>query len=104
MKTIITSKGNRTTSLFDSRFGRAVWFCLYDEETGETNFVENKNNNSLHGAGRQAVEQVMELGAEKVISGDFGPRAKELLDQFRIQMVVLQGESKTIAEIIRMIK
>ena len=104
MKTIITSRGDKTTSLFDPRFGRAEWFCLYDEETGDTEFVENRNRETVHGAGRRAVEQIVELGAGKVISGDFGPRAKELLDQFKIQMVILQGEGMTIADIIKKIK
>jgi len=104
MKTIITSQGKETHSLFDTRFGRAEWFCLYDENTGETRFVENKNRDSNHGAGTRAAEQIVELKAEKVISGDFGPRAKELLDQFNIQMVILQGEGKSISEIIQMIK
>ena len=104
MKTIVTSNGNETGALFDTRFGRAEWFCLYDEETGETVFFENENRDTVHGAGRKAVEKVVELGAGKVISGDFGPRAKELLDQFNIQMIILQGEGKTVAEIINMIK
>jgi predicted Fe-Mo cluster-binding NifX family protein len=104
MKTVITSRGNSTASLFDTRFGRAEWFCLYDEETGDTSFVENENRETIHGAGTRAVEQIVELGAKKVISGDFGPRAKELLDQFKIQMVVFNGEGQTIAEIIKKIK
>ncbi|MFO7932501.1 MAG: NifB/NifX family molybdenum-iron cluster-binding protein [Bacteroidales bacterium] len=104
MKTVITSKGDNTSSLFDTRFGRAEWFCLYDEETGDTSFVENESRETMHGAGTRAVEQIVELGAKKVISGDFGPRAKELLDQFKIQMVVLQGKGQTIGEIINKIK
>jgi len=36
MKTIITSTGNELSSQFDKRFGRAGWFCLYDEDTEET--------------------------------------------------------------------
>jgi len=104
IKTVITSKGNKTSSLFDPRFGRAEWFCIYDEDKEETSFVENESQNTVHGAGRKAVEQIVELGAGRVISGDFGPRSKELLDQFKIQMVVFQGEGMTIAEIIKKIK
>ena len=43
MKTVITSSGNTIQSNFDRRFGRAAWFCLYDEETGQTEFIENEN-------------------------------------------------------------
>lgn len=104
MKTIISSTGNNLDSAFDLRFGRAAWFCLLDEETGETSFYENENNEASHGAGTKAVEKVLELGAGKVISGDFGPKAKELLEKFKIQMVLLTDDSKSIADIADIIK
>lgn len=99
MKTLISSTGNKLDSGFDLRFGRAGWFCLLDEETGETSFYENENKDASHGAGTKAVEKVVELGATRVISGDFGPKAKELLEKFNIQMVLLSDDSKSIADI-----
>jgi predicted Fe-Mo cluster-binding NifX family protein len=104
MKTIITSTGDNLDSGFDLRFGRAAWFCLLDETTRETKFYENKNNEASHGAGTLAVETVMELGANRVISGDFGPRAKDLLEKFKVQMVLLSDDSKSIADIVDSIK
>ncbi len=41
------------------------------------------------GAGGKVVETAIELGVTKVISGDFGPKAKDLLEKFNIQMVIL---------------
>ena len=99
MKTLISSAGNNLDSGFDLRFGRAGWFCLLDEETGETRFYENENKEASHGAGTKAVEKVVELGATRVISGDFGPKAKELLEKFNIQMIILSDDSKSIADI-----
>ncbi len=104
MKTLISSTGNNLDSGFDLRFGRAGWFCLLDEETGETSFYENENKEASHGAGTKAVERVVELGATRVISGDFGPKAKELLEKFNIQMVLLSDDSKSIADIADSIK
>ena len=104
MKTIISSTGNNLDAGFDLRFGRAGWFCLLDEETGKTSFYENENKEASHGAGTKAVEKVIELGAARVISGDFGPKAKELLEKFTIQMVLLSDDSKSIADIIDSIK
>ncbi|MCD4709315.1 MAG: hypothetical protein K8R52_00580 [Bacteroidales bacterium] len=104
MKTIISSTGNKPNSGFDLRFGRAGWFCLLDEETGETSFYENESKEASHGAGTKAVEKVVELGATRVISGDFGPKAKELLEKFNIQMVLISDDSKSIADIIDSIK
>ena len=104
MKTIISSTGNKTDSQFDLRFGRAGWFCLLDEETGKTRFLKNDHLDAAHGAGTKASETVIEEGATKAISGDFGPKAKEVLDKFNIQMVIIPDDSLTIAEIIQKIK
>ncbi|MBN2598208.1 dinitrogenase iron-molybdenum cofactor biosynthesis protein [Labilibaculum sp. A4] len=104
MKTIITSTGNQLNSIFDLRFGRAGWFCLYDDQSGEISFIENENINSQSGAGTKTVEKVVELGAQKVISGDFGPKAKELLEKFNIQMVLLQDDNSTVQHIIDKLK
>lgn len=103
-KTIISATGNNLDTGFDLRFGRAGWFCLLDEETGETSFHKNESSEAPQGAGTKAVETVIELGASKVISGDFGPKAKELLEKFKIQMVVLSDDSKSIADIVDGIK
>ncbi len=104
MKTIISSTGSKTNAQFDLRFGRAKWFCLLDEETGKTRFLKNAHQDASHGAGTKASETVIEEGVTKVISGDFGPKAKELLDKFNIQMVIIPDDSLTVADIIKKIK
>lgn len=101
---MISSEGNSRKSTFDLRFGRAGWFCLLDEETGNTSFFENEFKNESHGAGGKVVEKVIELGVTKVISGDFGPKAKELLEKFNIQMVILPDGNKSIEQIITQLK
>jgi predicted Fe-Mo cluster-binding NifX family protein len=99
-KTIITSSGNSLKSLFDKRFGRAAWFCVYDETSGESVFYENNNVHVGHGAGIKTAEKTIDLGVGKVISGDFGPKAKELLEKFDVQMVIVQDDALTIQDII----
>lgn len=100
MKTVITSAGDQLTAAFDKRFGRASWFCLFDDETKETKFFVNEHENANNGAGTKAAETMVNLGAKKVISGDFGPKAKELLEQFNIQMVILSDNGLSIASVI----
>ena len=104
MKTIITSSENKITAAFDKRFGRAAWFCLYDEQSGEIEFIENVNLNASNGAGTKAAEKAVELSVKKIISGDFGPKAKDLLDKFEIQMVILQDDNLTVENIIKKLK
>ncbi|RIJ48009.1 dinitrogenase iron-molybdenum cofactor biosynthesis protein [Maribellus luteus] len=100
MKTIITSTGNNLQSVFDPRFGRAGWFCVYDPETKTTNFIENSFKNVNGGAGTKTSEMAAELGAHQVISGDFGPKARTMLEKFKIQMVILEDKELSIQEII----
>ncbi|WP_372645523.1 NifB/NifX family molybdenum-iron cluster-binding protein [Ancylomarina sp.] len=101
-KTVITSLGNELTSQFDKRFGRAEWFCVFDSETKGSSFIKNDFADSNHGAGTKAAELMVELKADKIISGDFGPKAKELLEKLNIQMVVIQ-DSTSIQNIVERI-
>jgi predicted Fe-Mo cluster-binding NifX family protein len=104
MATAITSTEDSLNAQFDLRFGRAAWFCVLDEATGKHSFVANEAVNAPGGAGTKAAEKMVELGVTKVISGDFGPKAKDLLDKFNIQMVVLENKHSSIKEIILKLK
>ena len=65
----------------DSRFGRAKKFMIYDIEKGEYSFIDNKQNlNSPQGAGIQSAQNVVEAGAEAVITGHCGPKAFHVLE------------------------
>ncbi len=101
MKTVITSSGKTTDSDFDKRFGRADFFCVFDNETNETSFIENIHKDSSNAAGTKAAEVMVELGVSKVISGDFGPKAKTMLEKFDIQMVIIQGDGVKINDLIK---
>lgn len=104
MKTLITSTGNNLDSKFDQRFGRTSWFCIYDQENGETSFIENENKNLNGGAGIKTVEKIAEMGVNRIISGDFGPKAKEMLEKLKIQMIKIEGENKSVMEILNSVK
>lgn len=104
MKTVITSKGNNQKEPFDPRFGRAAWFCLIDNESGRSSFLKNDQAEATGGAGVKVAEKMVELGVDKVISGDFGPKAKELLEKFNIQMVIISDDHQSIKEIISRLK
>lgn len=101
---LITSEGNSLFSKFDLRFGRASWFCIYDNENKMTKFIENENVNIKGGAGTKTAEKVAELGIKQVISGDFGPKAKSLLERFKIQMIIMDETNKSVQDIINKIK
>jgi len=104
MKTVISASENNVASAFDKRFGRAAWFCVVDEESGDVDFVENTSKDANNGAGTKTAEKMAVLGVTKVISGHFGPKAKDMLDELNVQMVVIQEEGLSVQSIIDRLK
>ena len=103
MKIIITAKGEALNSEVDPRFGRAVKFILYDEETGDSRVVDNAQNlNAAQGAGIQAAQTVAGLGAEVVITGHCGPKAFRVFKTAGIR--IFSGATGTVSEAIALFK
>jgi predicted Fe-Mo cluster-binding NifX family protein len=104
MKTLISCRNNHEEALFDRRFGRAEWFCIFDHDSKKADFFKNEFTGLSEGAGKNMAYKAKELGADRVISGDFGNKAKNLLDELQIQMVVISNENMTIRSVIDRIK
>ena len=86
MKVVVTSQGTDMDSAVDPRFGRARFFILVDTETGEFTPHDNEQNvNAAQGAGIQAAQNVVSLGANAVITGNVGPKAFAALQAGRIK-------------------
>ena len=100
MKVAITSTGNNLGMKMDRRFGRCLFFVIYDTETGGYEIVPNPNVNRTEGAGPAAVQLVAEKGVKKVVSGEFGTKIKSLFDQLQIQLIAIEDENKSVQEII----
>ena len=99
MKLAITSLGETLESPVDQRFGRARFFVLYDTEIEEWSANDNQQNlNAARGAGIQAGQTVVEIGAEAVITGHCGPKAFATLKAGNID--VYTGASGTVQEAI----
>ena len=100
MKTIITSTGNTDQSAFDARFGRAEYYCIYDDTEKRHEFIRNEFSMDKRSSGKNAAIWASRNRVKRIISGDFGPRAKDILDQAGIQMVILPDRDLTIHDII----
>ena len=100
MKTVITASSADVDSKMDPRFGRCAFFCLYNDEDGQVTFIKNQFKDAQGGAGTKVSELILSMGVNRVISGDFGPKAKDMLDKFKMQLVKMQDDQKTIKEII----
>ena len=104
MKVVVTADGQKIDSGVDPHFGRAKWFILVDTESGGYEAVNNKQNlNAVQGAGIQAGQNVVELGAEAVITGNAGPNAFRVLQTAGIK-VYLSGSGITVSEAVEQLK
>ncbi len=99
MKIAVTSRTASMDGEVDQRFGRAVYFIIYDTESDEFRVVDNAQNlNAMQGAGIQAAETVVSEGVDAVITGHCGPKAFRTLTAAGIR--IFSGASGTIKEAI----
>ena len=100
MKIAITATGNSLNSKVDSRFGRCSYFAVYDMDENQTEFIKNPNKEVAEGAGPAAVQLIAKQGVTQIISGEFGGKAKSILEDLNIQMIMLNGPEKSIQEVL----
>jgi len=75
-KIAVTSEGPSLQDLVDPRFGRAGGFVVVDTETMATTYVDNGGSQVMaQGAGIQAAENIVNAGAEILLTGFVGPKA-----------------------------
>lgn len=98
MKIAITSYGEDMENKMDRSFGRAKWFILADSDTGAFQAHSNKQNvNAAQGAGIQAAQNVANLGAEALLTGNVGPNAFKVLSAAGVRMFIVEGD-RTVGE------
>jgi len=103
MKVAVTAQGNELSSEIDLRFGRAKWIIVVDTETGDFQAHDNVVNlNAVQGAGIQTGQNIANLGADVVITGNVGPNAFKTLSTADVKMFL--AEKQTVAEAIDLFK
>jgi predicted Fe-Mo cluster-binding NifX family protein len=94
MKIVFTTSGDGLGAPFDSRFGRAPKFLVYDLENGTFEIVDNEQNlNAAQGAGIQAAETVARLGVKTVVTGHCGPKAFRVLSRAGIKVLTCEAST-----------
>ncbi|MFW5871666.1 MAG: NifB/NifX family molybdenum-iron cluster-binding protein [bacterium] len=82
----ITSMGKDLKSGIDQRFGRAKYIILYN--TDDSSFECHDNNlnlNAPQGAGIQTAQNIVDEGANVVITGNLGPKAFIVLNTANVK-------------------
>jgi len=89
MKVLVSSTGKDLESDVSDVFARCPFFIIADIENKsikKLEVFENISSKKSGGAGIAAAQVVVEKGAEAIISGNMGPRAKDVLTQFGVKM------------------
>ena len=103
MKVVVTAQGKELASETDLRFGRARWLLLVDTLTGLSEAYDNAVNlNLAQGAGIQTGQNVANIGAEAVITGNVGPNAFKTLNAANVK--VFLSKAKTVQEALGLFK
>ena len=79
LKMCVSASSGSLDAMVDSRFGRCPYFVVVDSETMEFEAVVNDSSSAAHGAGIQAAQTVVNLGAKVVLTGNVGPNAFNVL-------------------------
>jgi predicted Fe-Mo cluster-binding NifX family protein len=104
MKIAISAQGSQLEDLVDPRFGRARWFIIAAQETGDWTAPDNSTNvEARGGAGVQAGTPVASHGVSAVITGNVGPNAHKVLAAAGIT-IHLVGNGVKVSEAIEAFK
>jgi predicted Fe-Mo cluster-binding NifX family protein len=85
MKIVVSSQGGSLEAPASPIFGRCPTFVFVDSETMTTEAVPNPAASQGGGAGIQAAQYVVKLGAEAVLTGNLGPNAFDVLQAAGVQ-------------------
>ena len=99
MKVAISVTKAGTEANLEMRFGRCPYFAVYDSETKEYEWFENAGIKAASGAGTGAAQALLDRKVEVVISGQYGPKASQVLGAANIKMLLGPPELP-IAEVI----
>jgi len=94
MKIAVSSTGKNLTDNISEVFARCPYFIIVEIEGGkikETETIENKSTDQMSGAGISAAQLMVEKGVNAVITKNVGPRALDVLNQFKISIYAGDG-------------
>ncbi len=92
MKVAFTAQGDGWREKVDIRFGRAKGFFIVDTDTDQAKYLDNTLNlEAAHGAGTSAGQNVIDTGAQALVTGSVGPKAGSVLKAAGIKVYTVEG-------------
>lgn len=99
MKIAVTSSGPELKNDIDPRFGRCLFFIIYDIENEQFEAIENSNIRGMGGVGIQSAQMMADKDVQVVITGNCGPNAFQTMKAAGIQLIT--GVSGTVESAIQ---
>ena len=70
----VTARGKSEQDMVDTRFGRAKFIVLYDDQKDIFEVIDNQVNlEAAQGAGIQTAQRIVDQEVDLVITGNCGP-------------------------------
>lgn len=98
MKVAISAHGNNLDTRVDPRFGRCRYFIIAETDDLSFQAFENANAELPTGAGIQSASFVASTDVGAVLTGNCGPKARDVLEAGGI--LVYTGQTGTIRDVI----
>jgi predicted Fe-Mo cluster-binding NifX family protein len=88
MKTAIALKEGTINSPVDKHFGKCAFFLIYNADNGESEIIENPASVQPGCKAETIVKKLSDKKVSRVIAGDFGTTAQQLLNKLKVQMII----------------
>lgn len=98
MKIAVTSSGPSAEAAMDDRLGRCPYFVIMDSQNRTVQTVRNEAADVSSGAGTKAMQKLLDLGVEVVITGHIGPNTAALLSEANVRAVT--GKSGKVSDVL----
>ncbi len=99
----ITSTGKTEKSFMDLRFGKCENVVVFNVTSNQYSVIENPFKDAEN-SGIQLIAYLKELQVTSIITGEVGPKVSALLENEKLQLILLPEERIKIEEIMDRIK
>jgi len=101
MKIAVSSTDKNIENNVSDIFGRCPYFIIAeikDQKIGKTETIKNESTDQMSGAGISTAQLMAEKNVDAVITGNIGPRALDVLEQFNIKVYSGEGVIKEVLQ------
>ena len=101
MKIAISSTDKNIESNVSDVFGRCPYFIIAEIENQKiekTEAIKNESTDQMSGAGISTAQLMAEKDVKVIITGNVGPRALDVLNQFNIEIYSGEGVVKEVLQ------